>query len=818
MAAAGTVILAVARAAAQSPAERTILAAWDDSVEHATDLHALDLLEASSSRLPGRIGALRRALFLIRRGDLSDNRANVELALTNAQVVANHTDWPAPDFVLARGFVVMARRQWVEALSDGKQFAEKHSDAVWRTLHASLDHDSTFLPARRLLGALTVAQGDRFLRPDQVTVLRREARQPDANPDALLAWARHLRTLREYPAALTALSQAIDQGADRGRIEIELARTIMATRDSANAVSAYWDGLTHLTPVAREMYRFDLAWITDSTTLVEFDDLANSAVTPWLRRFWNSRDAEAANYPGDRLREHLRRWVVVLERYRALSPWNDAFFTRVELGFEYDPKESIRPNYRNPAQSGKKAFCIKVDAAMFDQLWHMQPAHTEDLRAREPLLDHRGLVYLQHGEPQRRIDGGGAPGGGLLGGQIVRPVRQPVVNAGQARGPHGVTLPWSAAALGEAPDRPNGPAGESWIYGLGGEWHILQFRGSVALGRYAATTLTQRIPAAWLDDPHVEATIPGMTYVQLTKRIADEENSPMRKASPLHEPVDVPSCYTESVAVAAQTRNDEHAFLNRDTDTPAGIRPSNSVVQVFALGTADDHTGEALVSFAVASEALRIDRDNSGRAAYSLTFHVVAYDRNGDRTVAVGTVRRFTSTQPLAPGQFLTAHLEFALPAGDWHVAARAQQVGGTVAINDARTIHIDSAAPLTLSDIVTGRPGTPDWLATDQLAFPVNYTNGWYPDETAELFFEVRGVPAGATYRTTVAVRPLDPKSKAVIQIGSTDPGAGSVTYVRKSLGLKQLPPGTYTVEVTVEYAGAKAVRDRQVLIVLRP
>ncbi len=736
-------------------------------------------------------GDLRRALFLIRRGDLSENRANVELALTNAQVVANHTNWPAPDFVLARGFVVMARKQWVEALSDGKQFAEKHGDAVWRTLRASLDRDSTFRPARRLLGELTAAQGDRFLRPDQVTALRREARLPDANPDALLAWARHLRTLREYPAALTALSQAIDDGGDRGRLQLELARTIMATGDSVNAVGAYWDGLVHLTPAGREMYRFDLAWITDSTTLVEFDQLADSAVTPWLRRFWSSRDAEAANYPGDRLREHLRRWVVVLERYRALSPWNDTFLTRVELGFEYPPSTGTT--------------CIRMDAAMFEQLWRMQPWHTGDLRTREPLLDHRGLLYLRHGEPQRRIDGGGAPGSSM----IVRPPRPSLVNAGQARGPNGVVLPWSAAGLGAAPDRPNGPAGESWIYGLDGDWHILQFRGSVALGMYAATTLTQRIPAAWLRDPRVEATIPGMTYVQMTKRIADEEDSPMR---------DVPTCYNEAVAAAAQTRVDEHAFLNRDTDTPAGIRPSNSVVQVFALGVAGDHSGEALVSFAIASEVLRIDREN-GRSGYSLAFHVVAYDRAGDRTITVDTVRRFASLQPLVPGQFLTAHLEFALPAGDWHIAAaRVQQVGGTVAINDARTIHIDGAAPLTLSDIVTGRPGTPDWLATDQIGFPVNYTNGWYPDETAELFFEVRGVPAGASYRTTIAVRPLDPKAKALIQIGSTDPAAGPVTYVPKSLGLKQLPPGTYLVEVTVEYAGTKAVRSRQVLIVSRP
>jgi hypothetical protein len=800
---------------AQSPAERAMLATWADSLQQLSDAPAIAGYDGPSRRESGHAGDVRRALYQVRHADLTDNRGEIELVLTSMQVMANHTDWAWPHYVMALAFEAMARKHWVETLSDGKALAERHSDAVWRTLRESLDRDETFAPARRLLGELTATQGDRFLRPDQVVALRREARQPVADASALLAWGRHLRTMREYPAALTVFSQAIDRGGDRARLDLELARTIMATRDPVAAVNTYWEGLERLTPVGREAYRFDLTWITDSTTLREFDRLSDAGVEPWLRRFWNARDAEAANHPGERLREHLRRWVVVMENYRALSPWNDAFFTRVEMGFEYDPRESVRPDYNNPGHSGKQAACIKTDAAMFEQLWHMQPSHAGDLRSREPLLDHRGLIYLRHGEPQRRIDGGGAPGGGLLGGQIVRPTRPPVVNAGQARGPHGALLPWSAAQLGQAPDRPNGSAGESWIYGLGGEWHVLQFRGSVALGKYAATTMTQRIPAQWLDDPSVEATIPGMTYVQLAKRIEKEDSSPMRKA--LRETMSAGSCAQEAIAAAAQTRVDEHFLLNRDTDTPPDLRPSSSVVQAFALGIADDHTGEALLSFAIASEVLRTDVDDSGVAGYSLAFRVVAYDKAHDRTVTVDTVRRFTSTRALAPGQFLTAHLEFALPAGDWHVAVRARQVGGAVAINDARTIHIDNTAPLTLSDVVTGRPGTPDWLATDRITFPVNYTNGWYPDETAELFFEVRGVPAGESYRTTM-VRPVAPKSKAAIQIGSTDPGASAVTYVRKSLGLAQLPPGTYTLRVTIEYRGTTAARERQILIVPKP
>jgi hypothetical protein len=63
-----------------------------------------------------------------------------------------------------------------------------------------------------------------------------------------------------------------------------------------------------------------------------------------------------------------------------------------------------------------------------------------------------------------------------------------------------------------------------------------------------------------------------------------------------------------------------------------------------------------------------------------------------------------------------------------------------------------------------------------------------------------------------------MDLKAPGLVQIQSTDAGTGSVNYVRKALGLVQLVPGRYRLMVTVEYAGARAVRERQILIVAKP
>jgi hypothetical protein len=66
--------------------------------------------------------------------------------------------------------------------------------------------------------------------------------------------------------------------------------------------------------------------------------------------------------------------------------------------------------------------------------------------------------------------------------------------------------------------------------------------------------------------------------------------------------------------------------------------------------------------------------------------------------------------------------------------------------------------------------------------------------------------------------VRPVDPKARTSIQIQSTDRAAGPVSYVRKALGLTQLLPGRYRLVVTVEFGGAKGVREREIMIVPKP
>ncbi len=427
-----------------------MLTGWADSLQGVADAPALAAYDGRSRQGSGRSGDVRRALYQVRHADLTDNRGEIELVLTNMQVMTDHSNWAWPYYVMALAFDAMARKQWVETLSDGKELAEKHSDATWRTLRIALDRDPAFPLARRLLGTLTAAGGDRFLRPDQVVALAREARQPSPEPDALLAWGRHLRTVQDYDEALKTFDRSAARGGDASVLQLERARTLLALGDSTAATTAYWAGITQLTPAGRQAYRTDLWWIAEPETLTAFDETPDGAIGSWLHRFWNARDAEAANHAGDRLTEHLRRWVVVYQRYRALSPWTDAFWSRVEMKFD-------------------QAQCQDTDAKMFEALWRVPPTFEGDIRIHEPIIDHRGMIYLRHGEPVRRI------ANKTFGGFVRRrTMAEPYDGGATALGPTGVHLPWSIRAAGEVPATVTGPSpAESWMYWFDGELHLL---------------------------------------------------------------------------------------------------------------------------------------------------------------------------------------------------------------------------------------------------------------------------------------------------------------------------------------------------------
>lgn len=323
---------------------------------------------------------------------MSGDRALTELALIRLDAVAaRHRNWPWPDYLIAQTFFRLSDQNAPVTLSAGIGAGQSHVEAAWRHLRQSISTDSSFEPARALAVRILVAEGDRELRADERTLLRLLVRRRDPEPGALLVEARDFRMHRRYDSALAVFDRALAAHGDGSTLQLERARTLHALGDTLEARLAYWDGVAHLTPAGREMYRHDLAWIVAPDSLTLFDRVPDASVEDWLYRFWAQRDAEAANQPGQRLQEHFRRWTWAFEHYRVASPWRHNQFARVEYGFEGVDK------------------CIASDAELYDLLAREQPSHPGDVRHREPLLDNRGLIYLHHGEPYQIVYGPGHP-------------------------------------------------------------------------------------------------------------------------------------------------------------------------------------------------------------------------------------------------------------------------------------------------------------------------------------------------------------------------------------------------------------------------
>ena len=82
------------------------------------------------------------------------------------------------------------------------------------------------------------------------------------------------------------------------------------------------------------------------------------------------------------------------------------------------------------------------------------------------------------------------------------------------------------------------------------------------------------------------------------------------------------------------------------------------------------------------------------------------------------------------------------------------------------------------------------------------------------ELWFEVRGLAEGTEFRTRLEVVP-EGRGRSV-QVEGTDRSTGPVTPIRRTLELRNLDPGNYTVKVTVT-AGANALTRQRLITVVR-
>lgn len=778
--------VAVARASgAQAASVRLSLAAWSDSLARIADPSALPRASLAS-RTTGDAGDLRLAAYQLREGELTNDANLLQRVLIRLDAVAAaHRDWPAPEVLIARAFRTLSDSNAPMKFSAGLIPGASYAEAMWRHLQYAFAVDPAFEPARAFALDVLTAEGDRTLRGEERAVLRKLLASAHPEADAYLVAGRDARDRLRYDSALVWFDQALASGGDRSVLGLERARTLKALGRDTAAGLAYWNGLDHLTPAGRVAYRVDFAWIRTPDEMRAFDAVAGDSLGHWVKHFWAERDAESAGVAGAELQEHLRRWVYAFAHYRVEIPWRRNQFNRVEYGFE------------------GLDYCVGNDSMLYDLLAAERVAYPHDVRHREALLDHRGLIYLRHGAPFRSIGSQGI----LFDSDTM--------HAGSAPAPDSLpTFAEEGYCIKNGFDTGTGWAigpNEAWMYWIDGGWRILNFRGSCALGTYGATTLTSYLPVSnsTIGDWLARAPL-SPEYHDAAMRIYIDLSTPQR-----HEPE---TCQPEVRTVIASSRTDAAVAVRRDSYTPRIARPWNAVIQAFAVGSARDHDGEILVTFAIPVDSLHRVIGSDGTPVYPVRTRLSGFDRASGQTFTIDTVRDFAA--PPAGTAHRDAYLtgSFTIPAasGDWVVGARMNQgVDSIGTFAEAPSLVIPAGDTLAMSDVVSGVAGGFAWNAPDRAVFPVNALGAWRAGSSAELYFELRGLDAGVGYHTVIELRTLDARSRDLIRIESSDRATGPTTTVRKTLGLALVKPGDYRLTVTITAGTRSVTRDRRILIV---
>lgn len=705
-------------------------------------------------------------------------RGALERRLRELDDLATRSHSAQSEADLATEFVAMHRARLPVLASAGSLEGESHVESAWRHLAAALTRDPTNPTARTLATRLLVARGERIPRENESSALASMlARFPD-DPDLLLVAGREARMRGDSARAVRDLLRAAAAGGSaRGDIQLDLARAAQQSGDTALARRAYFAGSRDPSPAARLAYRMDLAWILPEDSMRTVDAVPNAEFTHWLEIFWNGRDAAAMAPPGTRLLEHLRRWNVVHREFLVDLPWRHTQFARVEFLFEgLDP-------------------CTRSYPAIYELLSRQTPVHPEDIRDKEPILDHRGLIYLRHGEPIRRVAGRGHGFPDLL---------NTLSKSSKFETPRVTAMRELAYEMDVSM-----AVNEGWLYWFDGKYRVLNFRGSKALGFGAATTLTGYLPVEnasgkYLDDWKLRSALTA-EYAQAYAALSSASSEPA-------------PCRPAVMAVVAESRATAERSLQTDSDSPPVVTPWGAIIQVSGVGTGPDGNGVALVSYAIPLAGLDRRTTEAGVSRWDARFRVAAFEPATGRRIELDTSVHASSRSAAGAGDFLTGLLQVKLEAGSWQVA-----VLGMDSLGSNRAYVVDPMVPvateggLAISDLLLGRAsGTPRWMGRAE-PVPINPLGTWPYGAPVEVFAEVYGIPTGVPYRVEFSAQSIDAGKRRSIRVGSRETSGGTRIEVRRSLDVSRLQAGRYRLTVRVE-AGKLVAEATREIVVLAP
>ena len=745
---------AATRLLAQSPADRAGLEALRDSLSAVTDSAGLGRLEASTiviarQRREDPLVHLRLGFIAYRLGEVTAKSHYDDAAGEFEWAAELRPDWPYPWYGLGLAELALGESS-VLAIENLRQMLGKdYLSKAARAFARATEVDPSFAFAVVDLANTALTQRIKPRLDVALSAVRLAAASPAGrHADVQLVRGRVEREAGEADSAIAGFRAFLAVGGDSGVGLLELARTFYFARHSTDAWTAYFAGARAATSAgALTLYRTDLSWIADSIDLAAFDALADPpARAHWLEAFWSSRDVVEARDVGERLAEHYRRWFYARRSFRLVSR-------------------------------------------------HRHYDITEVYHAKQVEFDDRGVIYLRHGEPDRRARFACADAE-LPNGEGCAPNESWLY---RREATEGGDLIFHFAARGDVQDY---KLIESLVDALG-------FRSGVQAGAYS--------------DPRVsELYATRDEFGSLYGRVGHSLNAP---GSALAEDR---AHGRRSIAVGTTTDSYAQRF-----DEALDVVASEFIV---GAGTDGGSAGQVLhVVFAVPGDRLTPESAGEGRGLlYPLHFRVVVAD-SADRVVArLDTLRVFGAREALRRPSYLTGRLALPVPAGRYRYRLLVMTPDGTagdLVRQDTLDVRPLTGAAFAVSDVVLGRDGSGLVWVTSGDTVRLNPLSRFPEGSAAELYYEVYGLPRGASYHTVVrleregrrsllgAIGSLFGGGRAPVLLEFDAAAEGPVTRVHRGVALRDVGKGTYrlTVVISDPASGVSATRTRRFQVVAR-
>jgi hypothetical protein len=202
---------------------------------------------------------------------------------------------------------------------------------------------------------------------------------------------------------------------------------------------------------------------------------------------------------------------------------------------------------------------------------------------------------------------------------------------------------------------------------------------------------------------------------------------------------------------------------------------------------------------------------------------VVAIDGSDRPVASLDTTLLLRYPRPLGPGEFVVGRAELVLPPGKWGYRALLQQgdSAGVILPRDSVDVAVTHGGDLELSDLGLGvKDRSVPWITDAADTVLLAPSKIFRKGSDLELYYEVAGATAGASYRHEITVLKAEAgrsaRRRPLVALSFEEAAAESRIRSHRTVKLDRLKEGSYVVEVKVgSKDGGPEVRRRSIHII---